>query len=123
MSDTTWDDGAGRLRDVREGMTVVDASGEELGTVTEVRFGDTRTVTTEGQAPELGDDGVFTAFARALDDGPQVPDQDRARLLRLGYLRVGRLLARDLYAAADEVDGVEGETVRLVLTEDQLSSG
>lgn len=122
MTDTSGFDGADRLSDVREGMTVVDALGEEIGTVAEVRMGDPEAVTTQGQETEDGDDLLSTA-ARGIWSGPGLPDQERARLLRVGFLRVDRTLAKDLYAAADEVHRVDGEMVRLSVPADRLVSG
>ena len=121
MTDTSGFDGADRLSDVREGMTVVDALGEELGTVAEVRMGDPEAVTTRGQEPEQGDDLLSTA--RGIWSGPGLPDEERARLLRVGFLRVDRTLSKDLYAAGDEVHRVDGEMVRLSVPADRLVSG
>ncbi|WP_053202233.1 DUF2171 domain-containing protein [Jiangella muralis] len=100
---------ADRLGEVREGMTVVDALGEELGTVAEVRLGDPGAVTDAGQRPDAG--------------GGDLPDEEAARLRRTGYLRVDRILAKDLYAAAGDVHRVDGEMVRLRVPADQLSPG
>ncbi len=123
MTDTSWDDGADRLSDVREGMTVVDALGEELGTVAEVRMGDSEAVTTAGQEPGPSGDDLLGTAARAVWGGPDLPEQAVARFRRVGYLRVDRTLAKDLYAAADEVHRVDGEMVRLSVPADQLVSG
>ncbi|WP_051426089.1 hypothetical protein [Jiangella gansuensis] len=119
MSETTWTEGPGPLRDVREGMTVVDSAGSELGTVAEVKMGDAESATGQGQQLEPPDD-LVTGVARAVWSGPELPDGAAARLVRLGYLRVDRAFARDVYAAADQVEGVREGTVDLAVTEDQL---
>lgn len=116
-------DAADRLGDVREGMTVVDALGEELGTVSEVRMGDPEAVTSQGQEPEPGGDDLLGSTVQAIWSGPELPAQEIERLRRVGYLRVGRTLAKDLYAAADEVHRVDGEMVRLSVPADRLISG
>ncbi|RIQ20536.1 hypothetical protein [Jiangella rhizosphaerae] len=120
---TNANDAADRLGDVREGMTVVDALGEELGTVAEVKLGDPEAVTDAGQEPGPGGDDLIGSAARALWSGPDLPAQEVARLRRVGYLRVDRSLAKDLYAAADEVHRVDGEMVRLSVPADHLVSG
>ncbi|PZF81655.1 hypothetical protein [Jiangella anatolica] len=118
---THGNDAADRLGEVREGMTVVDALGEELGTVAEVKLGDPEAVTTAGQEPAVGGDLLGTV-GRAVWSGPDLPAEEVARLRRAGYLRVDRTLARDLYAAADEVHRVDGEMVRLSVPADHLLS-
>ncbi|TDD66459.1 hypothetical protein E1262_22180 [Jiangella aurantiaca] len=120
---TNGNDAADRLGDVREGMTVVDALGEELGPVAEVKLGDPEAVTTAGQEPAPGGDDLVGTAARAIWSGPDLPEQEIARFRRVGYLRVDRAMARDLYAAADDVHRVDGEMVRLSVPADQLVSG
>ncbi|MBB5789239.1 hypothetical protein [Jiangella mangrovi] len=122
MTDTSGFDGADRLSDVREGMTVVDALGEELGTVAEVKMGDPEAVTAAGQQAEPGGDDLLTSVVRSIWDAG-LPEQEAARLSRVGYLRVDRTLARDLYAAGDEVHRVDGEMVRLSVPADHLVPG
>ncbi|SDS97949.1 hypothetical protein [Jiangella sp. DSM 45060] len=120
---TDENDAAGLLGDVREGMTVVDALGEELGTVEEVRLGDPEAVTDAGQRSDADGGDLLDVAARAVLSGPDLPEEEAALLRRTGYLRVGRILARDLYAAAGDVHRVDGEMVRLRVPADQLSPG
>lgn len=120
----TDDNGAAdRLGEVREGMTVVDALGEELGTVAEVRLGDPGAVTDAGQQADAGGGDLLDTVARAVVGGPHLPEEEAARLRRTGYLRVDRMLAKDLYAAAGDIHRVDGEMVRLRVPVDQLSPG
>jgi len=71
------------IAQVTTGMSVVDAAGEEVGTVTDVKMSGTATP----------------------DD---VPDELRARLAGEGFLRVGGsgLMAGDFYVAGPQVTGV-----------------
>ncbi|HEX8626939.1 MAG TPA: hypothetical protein VF755_02060 [Catenuloplanes sp.] len=91
------------IAQVNTGMRVIDAAGNDLGTVTEVRM------------PGTG-------------DGPDLPADDAARLLRAGYLRVdGGVLARDTFVAAGQVAEVtEGGSdaagvVSLSVVKDELT--
>ena len=51
------------LERVREGMTVIDDSGRQLGTVAHIRMGDPQAVTTEGQDTLTSDAAVVAAPA------------------------------------------------------------
>jgi hypothetical protein len=104
-------DRIGPIEQVHEGMRVVDADGDEVGTVELVKMGDPGAVTTEGQ-----DTGL---------DEPYLPAPFADRLLRVGFLKVDRkgLFSRDVYVAATEIDRVDKDTVvlsvpqRMLLTE------
>ena len=105
-------DQVGPIEKVFEGMRVVDANGKEIGEVDFVKMGDPDAVTTRGQ-----DEGTR----------PNVPPPFADRLLRIGYIKVDRkgLFARDVYAAASEVDRVEddpekGDKVILKVPEEML---
>ncbi|WP_036962295.1 hypothetical protein [Promicromonospora kroppenstedtii] len=58
----------GPIRDVTTGMTVLDADGQELGTVDEVHMADAGAVTGAGQTTEATEtpDSVLTWIARAF---------------------------------------------------------
>jgi hypothetical protein len=92
-------DQVGPIEKVFEGMRVVDANGKEIGKVDFVKMGDPDAVTTRGQ-----DEGAR----------PNVPPPFADRLLRIGYIKVDRkgLFARDVYAAASEIDRVEDDPVK-----------
>ena len=75
----------------------------------------------------MGDPDAVTT--RGQDEGtrPNVPPPFADRLLRIGYVKVDRkgLFARDVYAAASEIDRVEndpvkGDKVILKVPEDML---
>jgi hypothetical protein len=115
-------DQQGPITGVREDMRVVDASGEEVGTVQEVSFGDPGAVMSEGQEVGGGTGGVAGVLFRGLDGGDGLNEADRERLLRLGYVRIDAkgLFSGSCYAAGDQVAAVEGDVVRLSVGKDQL---
>jgi hypothetical protein len=100
----------GPIEQVREGMTVIDAAGTEIGKVEFVKMGDPDAVTTQGQDTDANEPHVRSPFA--------------ARLLRLGFIKVNRkgLFKRDVYAVATEIERVEDGTVHLAVPEDALLS-
>ena len=101
-------DRIGPIEQVHEGMRVVDADGNKVGTVELVKMGDPEAVTTEGQ-----DTGL---------DEPNLPPPFADRLLRIGFLKVDRkgLFARDVYVASTEIDRVDNDTVVLSLPQHML---
>jgi hypothetical protein len=104
----------GPIELVREGMRVVDAAGDEVGRVRFVKLGDPEAVTTQGEQ-------VDPAF-RDDDGEPLVPPPLRARLLRLGFVKIDAkgLFKPDRYAAATDIARVHGDTVHLAVKQDQL---
>ena len=103
------------MLEVESGMHVVDAAGEELGTVEDFKMGDEQAATAQGQTP--GRDGsllqgVARTFAR---DDRDMSDEQRQRLLRTGYIKVdgSGLFGGHFYVSADRVDRVDGDTVHL----------
>lgn len=116
--------GKGPIELVRKGMRVIDAAGEEIGTVDFIKMGDPEARTVEA---DQGRDGGFIqdiAAAFGHDSEPDVPPTFRARLLRFGFIKVdgSNLTDGDLYVLADKTAGVSGDTVRLTLQRDQLMS-
>lgn len=100
----------GPVREVREGMQVLDVDGQDVGTVAQVQMGDAQAATGEGQQGSGGTSALVMAFTA----GPTVPEQERERLVRLGHLRVaGGLLSGDRYVTADHVVDVDGDRVQL----------
>jgi hypothetical protein len=93
-------DRIGPIEQVVEGMGVVDADGEEVGKVEFVKMGDPQAVTIAGEDPSTM---------------PLVSRPFAERLLRVGYIQIDRkgLFARDAYAAATEIERVEGDAVHL----------
>lgn len=101
------------LENVREGMDVVDSTGEKVGTVKFVKMGDLEAITAEGQT--AGDrESLVDVFIDAFAGRNDVPEQARERFLRLGYIDVDATgIGGDFYVAADEVADVTGTTVQL----------
>lgn len=108
---------SGPITRVREGMRVVDANGDDLGTVEDVKMGDPTAVTTVGEEPgggggDLADGagviavgggtsgstgmagapgGAGAAAAGGLFGGggaPDLPESFRNELVRVGYIRI-----------------------------------
>lgn len=113
----------GPIAQAREGMRVVDAAGEELGTVGTVKMGDPSAITAMGEETG-GGGGLLGGDGGGLlggGDEPDVPDPFRHELVRVGYVRVGGgLFGGALYARADQIAGVSGDTVTLSVRRDQL---
>lgn len=96
-------------------MRVLDSDDEQAGIVSTTKMGDPGAVTGRGEgqrSPTGVVSGVIDAF---LGAEPRMPEQRAEQLLRTGYLRIDATgwFARDLYAAADEIDHVDSGVVRL----------
>jgi hypothetical protein len=117
-------DDSGPLAQVREGMRVVDAAGEEIGKVDGVKMGDPESPSLEGQVAE-DSIGLLGNIKEAFGFGgePNLPPTLAARLLRTGFIHVDGKgwIDTDRYVSAESVGSVEGETVRLTVTKDQLA--
>ncbi|MEU4363015.1 hypothetical protein [Promicromonospora sp. NPDC023987] len=111
----------GPIREVTTGMTVVDAGGEEVGTVDEVRMADAGAVTGAGQSSETSGN-VLTSLAEIFSTDSGMSEQAQERLARLGYVRVDAsgMFAGHRYVEADQIASVAGTEVRLSVAADQL---
>lgn len=110
------------MDEVRKGMQVRDADGEEVGKVEFVKFGDPEAVTPAGQRSQSG--GLVSGLADAIGGAePDVPEQLAARLLRTGYVQIdGKgLFGPDLYLSPDQVARVQDDVVHLTVAKDQLT--
>jgi hypothetical protein len=98
----------GPIHLIHEGMQVADAAGSKIGKVVLVKMGDPEAVTVE----------------RDRDAEPFLPDELAERLLRTGFIKIDRkgLLKPDVYAAADEIDNVDRDLVRLSVPVDGLAT-
>lgn len=113
----------GPIEYVHEGMDVVDASGDKIGTVSMVKMGDPQSPTI-GAGPDThqsiaqGSPQVFDWNAE-----PDVPPQLAAHLLRVGFIKVDTkgLFAKDRYVPADLIAGVSGNTVGLNVNKDDMA--
>ena len=107
----------GPISQVTIGDTVVDSTGNEVGTVKFVKMGDPNAVTTEGQ--EDDDPGIFGLGDDSYDMG-DLPEQARNQLLRVGFIHIDVSWANDRYASAGQVARVENNTVYLSVPEANL---
>jgi hypothetical protein len=121
------------IEQVHEGMRVFDVNGKEIGKVDDVRMGDPSAVTDEGEShtmttPDVDAVASRTGAVLGVDDddlGPKVPDPERSRMLRMGFLKVesGGILgigAKERYVRADQIASVMGDRVTLRVAEDEL---
>ncbi|OLT54456.1 hypothetical protein [Cellulosimicrobium sp. CUA-896] len=110
-------DDQGPIATVHAGMKVVDADGEEVGTVEDVRMGDGGVTANDEPHDRGAVDELIGAVRDAVTTGDGIPEAERARLERAGYLRIDAVgfLSGNRYAAADEIAAVEGDVVRLTV--------
>ncbi len=113
------------LEQIREGMRVVDATGEEVGTVEYIKMGDPQAVTTVGEVMDR-DDTLIEDAARAFgaDPEPDVPEPFRSELLREGFVKVDGpgWFGADRYLRAVDIGDVTMDTVRLRVAKEALPS-
>ncbi len=113
--------GSTPLAQVREGMTVVDANGDDVGKVSYVKMGDPEAITTMGEEMDTGG-GLMSGIGG--DDEPDVQDPFRSELIRDGFLKIGGgFFGSDRYVPATMVNTVSTDTVTLNVTRDNLPQG
>lgn len=102
------------VAEVTTGMRVVDADGEQVGTVDIVRLGDPNAVTVQAPATDAGGTLAEMVSSAAVEE-PDVPADAAARLLRRGYVKVDgdRPLDGAFYVEADQIADVGQDVVRL----------
>jgi hypothetical protein len=118
----TSDGGPQQITAVRTGMHVLDSTGQEIGTVERVAMSDPRGLTADRQTAGEPESFLDHVVESVSGPEPDVPPEQAARLVRLGYLKVdGKGLAdRDWYVAADEITEVEEDVVHLSVPRDRL---
>lgn len=102
------------IESVREGMHVVDASGDRVGKVSAVSVGDPDAATTEGQNFGGSSVPLIDEFRSALG-ARDLPDEQAEKLMRLGYVHVHRTFREDLFATPEDLDRVEDDTLYLAV--------
>jgi hypothetical protein len=115
------------LDQIREGMTICDPAGNDIGTVDFVRLSDEDPATpgpevvTADPLPRDTGNTLIGALADAFrtDD---IPDTLRDRLLREGFIRVdvAGLFAADRYVMPDQIASVSGDKVTLAVDKESL---
>lgn len=111
------------LEQVQVGMTVVDAAGEDLGTVDFVRAPDPKAAAFEERVASIH--GLISlGIGSIVGVEPKVPPEMALKLFREGYLKVAapHFWAESYYAAADAIERVEGRTVFLSLDRQGLDA-
>ena len=120
-TDHLFEQNDGLVARVREGMTVRDAAGNDLGKVEQVKMGDADATTTRGSGvPDSG--GFVTDILTAALGDIEVPEPKRSQLLRYGFIRVdgSGLTDTDRFVRGDKIKQVDGDTVTLAVTKDEL---
>jgi len=112
------------IAQVREGMTVVDAAGDEIGKVDYVKMGDPEAVTVNPADATDDRGGILEGAADVLTgrDADDLPTTLAGEMLRVGYLRVDTKgwFSKDRFVPADAIQGVMGDRVQLAVTKDEL---
>ncbi|NEE04489.1 hypothetical protein [Phytoactinopolyspora halotolerans] len=120
MAGTSESGRSGPMAEVREGMRVLDRSGQELGSVEDLKMGDLGADTSAGQLMDERTDMV-QELGRAFTGGSDMPPQLAERLRRLGYLKASRTMSPvDVYVAGDQIERVDNGTVYLNVERDDL---
>ncbi len=107
------------INQVREGMRVVDATGEELGTVEYVQMGDPDAVTVQDDPVREPGDLVQAFFG---EGEPDVPEPLRSWLLRFGYINEDGpgWIDTDRYVTTDLIRSIAGDTVTLKVDKNRV---
>ena len=110
------------LARIQAGMKVIDASGNEVGTVDHVKMGQPDAATTQGNEPQPGPFGGLIHAVLGERPDPDVPEPFRSRLLRSGYVKVDGpgLAGVDRYVSPDQVAGVDDDGVLLAVSQGDL---
>ena len=108
---------AGPISQVREGMTVVDVDGQDLGTVERVQMGNAEAATT-ASSTTTASDRFTSAVASLFGADLEIPAAKRAQLLRYGFIKVNPrgLGGDDRFVRADHIREVSGDTVVLSIS-------
>jgi len=143
------DTGGETLTNVQVGYRVIDGNGDEIGEVTDLKSGDRDAITVDAASDSFGGGGAMPiavpggtgtggstgsgsgvgvpAVVAARGDGggePNVQEPAYSQLSRLGFIKIDAKgwFNSNLYASADQIVRVEGETVYLRGGKDDLIS-
>jgi hypothetical protein len=113
---------------IKEGMAVYDRTGDRIGTVEVIQFGDenpntpgAETATTAGY-DRTQESGFVQDLARAFAGDDNIPEPIRARMLRHGYVRVDTgILSGDVFFMPDQINAISEDSVSLAVTKGELT--
>lgn len=118
------------LKNVREGMKVVDSNGDTVGTVKTLYFGaDSDEMMRHGAGAATAPDPsvrettlVEDVAAAAFGDNDDLPEEMRQRLLNEGYVRIDTagLFRSDRFILSEQIAAVRGDEVHLNVRRDDL---
>lgn len=114
------------LRAVQEGMRVLDSSGNDIGKVEWVQFGDddpeTHEIEARGPSEARMVDGSLADRVASAFRADVLPDEVKARLLHQGFVRVDvpGLFAADRYVTPDQIEAVNAGQVILKVGKEKL---
>lgn len=121
MARTTYPAQNDSFTHIKEGMDVLDSSGEKVGTVKFVRFSDenpkSNNVETVSAPDVKAENTVVDTLAKAVGGEDEIPEELQERLLRNGYIRIGRgVLKDDGFATLDQIATVHEDHLHLKVT-------
>ncbi|MBG0741215.1 hypothetical protein IV500_17755 [Paeniglutamicibacter antarcticus] len=107
---------------VAKGMRVVDASGKMIGKVDHVKGPNPKAAAFEEVYSTAAQNVLFVGLNSMVGTEPRVPEEMARRLFRTGYVKIdGKgFLARNSYAAADELERIEDGKLYLCLSQHEL---
>ncbi len=115
------------LHQIREGMDVYDSTGERVGTVEYVHFGDENPARPGPEAatpsPMLERDPTLVDMVAEAFSTDDIPEELQQRLRLHGFVKVDfGLLRSDRYILPDQIAGVSADKVHLNVSQDELVS-
>jgi hypothetical protein len=117
--------GTASLRQIHQGMKVIDSTNKEIGEVEMVMFGDDDPTTPElestGISPRERRDTLIDNIADAFRTD-ELPEEVREKLLHQGFIRVDAdgLFAADRYVMPEQIGTVDADAVILTVSKDDL---
>lgn len=115
------------LSRINEGMEVFDRTGDKIGQVDYVYFGEDNPVTPEAEAADVSErnpreENLVDIVAEAFR-GNDMPDEMRERLQMHGFIRLNTgMLRSDRYVLPEQIASVTDNAVHLNATLDELLS-
>ena len=113
------------LRQIHEGMKVIDRTNKQIGEVEMVMFGDDDPATPELEASGLSQRGRRDTLMENIADAfrtDELPEEVREKLLHQGFIRVDAdgLFAADRYVMPEQISRVDADAVTLTVSKDEL---